>query len=195
MKTVLPDGKVLKKEIDLTRASFPSLLKELKEKKFSGYVAITIRGGNGLEDGFVAFDSGKVMAAVYEYGHEGKTIKGKPAFERAVNATAAPAAYADVIELRPEEVQNFLSIESNAAYAPSEEELANAKAEKFSLKFEEEVAGLPAESTQQSLLNKYKLADVLAGFKKKEDTEKRVEPKIEEEEGRIRPPSFTGTNK
>lgn len=191
---MLPDGKVLKKEIDLTQASLASLLNELKVKKFSGYVSVTIRGGKGLEDGFVVFDSGKAMGAVYDYGREGKRVKGKPAFERVVNAAAAQAAFSDAIELKPEEVQSFLAAEPDAAYAPSEEELANAKPGKFSLEFEKEVAGLSAESTQKSILHKYKLADILSGFKKKENAEKQVEPPVKEEEGRIRSPSFTENN-
>jgi len=187
---VLAEGTLLKKEVDLAQASLPALLAEMERKGVNGYVAVTCQGANGLEEGALLFDSGKCVGSVYEYLRSRKKVQGKPAFVRVVNATAAKAAFADLVELKQGEVRDFLAHNENAVYAPSRQELEQAHATKFSDAFEEQVASLASEETPDALLKKYKLSEVLAGFKK--PAEKPAERQAEED-GRITPPSMEQT--
>jgi hypothetical protein len=189
---MLPEGRILKKQLDATQVSFPSLLAELTSKGFTGYAALACRGSTGLEEGILLFDSGKAMGCIYEYARVGRRVNGKPAFERLVNATASKAAFVDVVELRAEQVRNFLTEHSDTVYAPSAEELAGAHAESFSGEYEKQL-GSASEAVPADVLKKYKLADVLSGFKRTEG--KATAKYVTSEDDRITAPPLNGGNK
>ncbi|MFA4946403.1 MAG: DUF2226 domain-containing protein [Candidatus Micrarchaeia archaeon] len=190
---MLPEGRILKKQLDATQVSFPSLLTELTAKGFTGYAALACRGSTGLEEGILLFDSGKAMGCVYEYARIGRRVNGKPAFERLVNATASKAAFVDVVELRAEQVRNFLTEHSDTVYAPGAEELAGAHADSFSGEYEKQLGNTGGESMPADVLRKYKLADVLSGFKRAEG--KPTAKYATTEEDRITAPPLNGGTK
>lgn len=90
-------------------------IEKLFQDKFSGYLALTIDGYQGFEDGALIFNSGKITAANYEYLKQGISIDGDEAGKSCFNAFAASAGILDVIELDPKQVELSLTFNSKAS--------------------------------------------------------------------------------
>ncbi|VVB67435.1 Uncharacterised protein [Candidatus Norongarragalina meridionalis] len=58
------EGKPFRIGLDLASTNVPSLVDELRSKKFTGYVALCVKGG-GIEEAQVLFDAGKIVACTY----------------------------------------------------------------------------------------------------------------------------------
>ncbi len=155
----IPAGTPLKTGLDVATVDFFSLLKDLGGRKFSGYLALAIAGERGIEEGTMFFDEGKPSAGVYEYYSFKKTFYGKEAFERILNASAAPHGAMDVFELSPDQVHLVLAFNEAAINVPAEGELAPRRIV-FSPKYGEALAQAQAPQTRGELLKKYRLSAI-----------------------------------
>ncbi|MBU1198055.1 DUF2226 domain-containing protein [Candidatus Micrarchaeota archaeon] len=156
----LPAGTVVKTGVDVAAIDFRALLHELKQKLFNGYICISIQGKNGLEDGSLVFDSGKIVAAFYEYLMHHKDMVGDAAFIRVVNASMARTGLIDIYQLSNDQVQLILAFNENAICLPSENDLRKLQFPSFSEELEVQAVGSLLVENKDSLLRKYKLADI-----------------------------------
>ncbi|MEK6954826.1 MAG: DUF2226 domain-containing protein [Candidatus Micrarchaeota archaeon] len=156
----LPPGIPVKVGIDTAAIDFPSLLKELKDKVFNGYLAITIEGSSGIEEGIVVFDNGKIVASFYDYFKYAKQIMGDLAFQRVMNAAAARHGISDIFQLTNDQVQLILAFNEQAICLPSDADIKKLKSETFSALFEEQVKEGDGSGSKIEIMKKFKLGDV-----------------------------------
>jgi hypothetical protein len=159
---MLPAGTPVKKGIDVAVVDLAALTRELKGKKFSGYLAICVSGKTGVEEGIALFDAGKFVAAFYEYLAHGKTLIGQPAVARVMNAAASKHGVIDIYQLTSEQVQLILAFNDKAVVVPADKDLR--VPESFSDVLEEEV--IEARESKGELLKKYKVGEAEAAGKK-----------------------------
>lgn len=136
----LPGGKPLKTGLDVASTDFLKLLDELKLKKFSGYLCLTVKV-EGMEEGVLLFDAGKIVGSSYEYLRHGVKLSGEKAFVRVLNATAAKHGVMDLFMLNAEQVHLALAFNEDVVFVPNEASLRKVRIEKFSPFYEQEIAG------------------------------------------------------
>lgn len=156
----LPSGLTIKSGVDVATIDFSELIKQLKEKGFNGYIAITIQGIGAIEEGEVIFDNGKIVAAFYEYFKYAKKVTGDLAFQRIMNASASKHGVIDIFQLTNDQVQLILAFNEQAICLPTENDIKKLRTEEFSPFFEEQVKESAQIGTKSDLLKKYKLGDV-----------------------------------
>ncbi|HLC48091.1 MAG TPA: DUF2226 domain-containing protein [Candidatus Norongarragalinales archaeon] len=156
----LPPGIIVKTGIDTATIDFAALLRELKDKVFNGYLAITVEGASAIEEGIVVFDNGKVVASFYEYFKYNKQVLGDLAFQRVMNAAASKHGVADIFQLTNDQVQLILAFNEQAICLPSEGDIKKLRSESFSPLFEEQIKDGEGTGTKTELLKKFKLGDV-----------------------------------
>ncbi|MBI5226772.1 DUF2226 domain-containing protein [Candidatus Micrarchaeota archaeon] len=142
----LPSGKILKTNLDTSSTDFLALVDELRRKRFNGYVALSIKGQAGVEEGTILVDTGKIVGATYEYYAFDRELSGEKAFQRLLNAAAYKNGIIDAVELTAEQVHLALAFHEDAVFVPSEESLRHIKLGAFSPFFEEEVRKLASAS-------------------------------------------------
>lgn len=156
----LPAGVVIKTAIDVAAVDFFSLLNELKAKSFNGYICITVQGSGGIEDGTLVFDTGKIVAAFYDYLRYDKKLVGDAAMARVFNASAAKTGVIDIYQLTNEQVQLILAFNENAICIPGERDIARFKSQQFSAEYEKQIEAMEPQGSKSDLLKKYKLGDI-----------------------------------
>jgi len=157
----LPYGTPVKTGIDVAAVDFVALLKELLVKSFNGYACITINGGNGVEEGVVLFDNGKVVASFYEYFKHVKTVQGDHAFVRVMNASSAKDGVIELFQLSNEQVQLILAFNEQAISIPTEKDYKNFKTASFSRTLEEQIRPPVENPSEAEVLKKYKITDAV----------------------------------
>ena len=159
-KMNLPSGVAIKTAIDVATIDFGALIKELRDKTFNGYLAITVQGIGGIEEGIVVFDNGKIVASFYEYFKHNKQVMGDLAFQRIMNASAANRGVVDIFQLNNDQVQLILAFNEQAICLPTDSDVKKLKVDDFSPFFEEQVKETAATGNKGELMKKYKLGDV-----------------------------------
>ncbi|MBI5035722.1 DUF2226 domain-containing protein [Candidatus Micrarchaeota archaeon] len=143
----LPAGKPFKTNVDAASVDVLKLVLELYAKRFTGYLALCVKGTRGLEEATVLMDAGKVVGCIYEYYAYGKEYAGENAFKRFLNATAAKQGVMDIFEATADQLHLLLAFHEDAVFVPSEDSLRNTKVKEFSRFYEDEFA---KEDTQQA---------------------------------------------
>lgn len=156
----LPSGAAVKTGLDLATVDFFALLRELQLKAFNGYLVVGVPGREGLEEGTLLFDTGKVVASIYEYLAFQRNYYGAEALERTLNAALAKQGVIDVFQLTPEQVQLVLAFNEQAIVIPSEKELKNWQGKQHSYSYEEEVVRASRGQPKEDLLKQYKMSPV-----------------------------------
>ncbi|NUN11262.1 DUF2226 domain-containing protein [Candidatus Micrarchaeota archaeon] len=176
----LPRGKPLKQGIDLATVNFKSLVKEIKSKNITGYLAIALKGNGGIEEGTIIFDNGKIVGCAYEYYKHEKTFMGKEAFPRVLNAIAAKQGVIDVYTLELEQVHLIFVVNEGMIFTPEENAIEKIKVESFSPLFEEELKNTAQKKTKEDVLSKYKMGEI-GVTTKKEDVFAKISKNIEKD--------------
>jgi hypothetical protein len=156
----LPSGVAVKTGLDLAAVDFFALVRELQQKAFNGYLVVAVPGKDGLEEGTLLLDSGKVVAALYEYLAFARPFYGQPALERVLNAALAKSGVIDVFQLSSEQVQLVLAFNEQAIVIPSEKELKAWQGRQHALTYEEEVARTAKALSREELMKQYRIGDV-----------------------------------
>ena len=164
----LPPGQCVKSAIDLASLDFPELVSELGRKTFTGYLAITIRGVGGIEEGTLIFDTGKIVACTYDYFRYDKLMLGSDAFSRIVNASAAKKGVVDIYQLTADQVKLTIAFNEKMVFVPAQAELANMAVTDFSPFFEEQIKSESGDNRGE-LLKKLKLGEADAEATQKND--------------------------
>lgn len=95
----LPSGNVQKQGLILKENNVKSLIQNLIDEKFSGYVSLMIEGFDGFEEGTLLFKKGFGVASVFEYLKFDITVIGDLALIHFLNAAGASYGIIDVIQL------------------------------------------------------------------------------------------------
>jgi len=95
----LPSGNVLKQGLILKENDAKKLVAGLIEEKFSGYVALTIEGFDGLEEGTLLFKRGFGVACIFEYLKFDLTVISDLALAHFFNAAGASFGIIDAVQL------------------------------------------------------------------------------------------------
>ncbi len=158
----LPAGRAVKIGIDAASVDFPALVRELFGKRFSGYLALSLKGSRGLEEGVLMFDAGKIVACTYEYFAHDKRVLGEKAFPRILNAANARIGVIDLFQLTDEQVKLVLAFNEAAVYLPNERAMLQFKTTEFSTSFEDEVATVPAAAApaKTELMKKFGITEM-----------------------------------
>lgn len=175
---MIPAGRPLKTGIDVASTDINKLLVELRAREFSGYAAITVKGVQGIEEGIVLLEKGKIIGCSYEYMKHGKTVTGQKAFERVLNATAAKYGVMDLFELEPQQIDLTLAFNESLVFVPNTGELRQVKVQSFSPAYENEVIGSQTPASPESqeqpgqLAKKYKLSSLTKNQEKEQELPK-----------------------
>jgi len=154
-----PTGKIIKAAADLATNDAVEMANKLLSSGFNGYIAVTARLKNGFEEGYAAFNEGKITAASYYNYKNNFSFQGKEALARVENALAGNGVF-DIVELTTEQV--------NAAVELSGTKKFNAHAlqkVEFTEDFETEARQIETQQPQQKdekqeLLKKYGLTSL-----------------------------------
>ncbi|MFH1779744.1 MAG: DUF2226 domain-containing protein [Candidatus Micrarchaeota archaeon] len=176
----LPRGKPLKQGIDVATVNFKSLLNEIKNKKITGYMSITVKGITGIEDGTLIFDNGKIVGSAYEYLKYNKTFMGKEAFPRILNSTAAKKGIMDIYTLELEQIHLIFVVNEGMIFTPDERTVEKIKVDSFSPMFEEELKNSLYKNSKEDVLSKYKMGEINQS-KKGENVLTKISKMIEKE--------------
>ncbi len=94
--------------------TFRTLVQQLCERSFNGYLAWTGYGYDGLEEGVFLFSSGKIVAVSYAHLKYGYSLDGPDALKLALNAVRTdPCAYT-LVQFRPAKVILVLAFNESA---------------------------------------------------------------------------------
>ncbi|PIT85354.1 hypothetical protein COU36_03820 [Candidatus Micrarchaeota archaeon CG10_big_fil_rev_8_21_14_0_10_59_7] len=151
------EGKPFRIGLDLASTNVPSLVGELRSKKFTGYLALCVKGRSGVEEAQALFDAGKIVACTYEYYKYEVLIEGEPAFKRLINACAAGYGVVDTYSLDEDALHLALVGNERAVFLAGDKPVQPPKV--FSAALEEEAKAL-MEAQREDLLKKYKLANL-----------------------------------
>ena len=147
----------MKTQVDIGTTDVLNVVRELREKRFTGYLALCIKGQKGLEEATLLFDNGKVIGSGYEYYAYSKELFGEKAFQRFLNATAAKNGTLDAFETTLEQLHLVLAFHDEAVFVPQDQHLNRVKVPEFSPLLELEVQKEAPQKTPEDLRKKYKL--------------------------------------
>ena len=154
-------GKIIEKDVKLSKVKFKELFLRLMSQKFSGYVVVTVKGKSGIEESMMVFDESKIIGGAYEYLSFGKLLLGDDAKDRMFNALAAKVGYMDIVALTKDKMQLVLAFNSKTTFEQPIDKKSLEKTLKttFDNKFESEDLK-NKEVTRDDVLHKYNLKAV-----------------------------------
>jgi hypothetical protein len=128
----LPSATLIKEDMNSDKMDFGKLFPVLKEHKLCGYMGLALISNNGVEEGYVLFNGGDIIAAEYHYLAKEQVIKGEDALKLFMNACAGDGKF-DIYEIQ---AQNIVDVrEKNRdcvlKYKPTQKELMGMLPESF----------------------------------------------------------------
>ena len=112
----IPSGEEVVKNLEVKGIKTSSMIKDLNNKKFNGYVSITIREKFGFEDGVIIFKDGEISGSYYNFLLKNKELYGKDAFTFVMNAFGAEFGSLDVNKLSKEQVELMLTFNEKSKF-------------------------------------------------------------------------------
>ncbi len=100
----LPPGNAVEQGLQVKKTNFTEKTRSLMENEFSGYVALTIEGFEGMEEAILILKSGSLLAASYSYLNFDVTVYGDYALPQVVNAASAEHGIMDIVALSASQV-------------------------------------------------------------------------------------------
>jgi hypothetical protein len=100
-----PAGEKIEECLNVNKVNLEELLKSFKESEFSGYIAVTVYGYAGLEEGILMFKSGNLIGSLFTYDTSNQTIEGEEALVRTLNAFKADYGVIDINSLSKQQVE------------------------------------------------------------------------------------------
>ncbi|MFA4907913.1 MAG: hypothetical protein WC602_06585 [archaeon] len=110
----LPVGVMIEQGISFEPGAFLPKVLALMNEKFSGYIAITIEGYDGIEDSALVFRSGSIAAAFHEYMKYNILVLGNFAVPQAFNAAGAKNNSSDIVALGNQQIDLVLAFNDKA---------------------------------------------------------------------------------
>ncbi len=105
----LPSGNFVFQALEVKQAK--SQLSKLFVQGFSGYIALTFEGSDGVEEGVVLFKSGLGVACSHEFLKYDVSLQGNLALANWVNGLAASYGVMDAVQLTPLQVDMSIAFD------------------------------------------------------------------------------------
>jgi hypothetical protein len=105
----IPSGKQIISKLETKDLNSKNMIRDLMNKKFSGYITVTINQQFGFEDGLLIFSNGIIKGAHYVLLKENNEIFGEDAIKLILNALGAKYGTLDVYQLTKEQVELMLT--------------------------------------------------------------------------------------
>lgn len=128
----LPAGMPIKEGMDTNSVDFRKLFPTLKAHKLTGYLAVDVMTGNGMEEGRLLLINGDITAAGYDYIAVDKRINGENALRLTLNALMADGRM-DIYEMTDAEAVSVREKNRDAVlrYKPTDKEIAEMLPDSF----------------------------------------------------------------
>ena len=162
-------GAMIETSKNLKDVEAKNYLLKLMNKKFDGYICTTVRGINGIEEGLVLLEKGKITLSSYEYFWYDKKVVAEDALKRSLNSFNAPLGVMDVFSLTPQQVKLVKTLKEDCVLEipVTKDKLKIPSA--FSYEYEKKLGGKEVqEITREELLERYGLAGLKAPSTTKE---------------------------
>lgn len=160
----LPVGPIIEQGIGFGPGAFKQKVLSMAQEQFSGYIALTIEGYDGLEDGVLIFKSGILVASIYEYLKHGILVMGDLAIPQVFNASGAKSHIADIIALTNSQVDLILAFneKSGLSKAYSAKDINELSVSEYSSAYAERILAeaLKKEPSKYEVLKRLGLSEM-----------------------------------
>jgi hypothetical protein len=135
----LPAGMLIKDNMDTKRVDFHKLFPTLRDFKLTGYMALDLLTDNGIEEGYLLYKDGEIIAAEYNYLARGKSKHGTDALKEFMNGCMGDGKF-DVYEIDSAIIKQVREKNEGDVlkYKPTEKEIFGMLPETFDEKVLEE---------------------------------------------------------
>jgi len=100
----LPIGNPIGTDMNLGKADFTKLVPKFEGLKLNGYLVMDLLTNNGVEEGLLLFNNGKITGCSYNYLNKNKIINGDKALELTMKACAGRGVF-DLYELDSKSIE------------------------------------------------------------------------------------------
>jgi len=130
----LPAGNVVEQGLVLANTNIKNKISSLVNEEFTGYVAVTIEGEEGIEEGSLILQKGAVVGSTYELMKEDKLYFGEEAMKKTLNALAARFGIMDIAQLSQQQLQLVLALEDKIGLRKRPKDIVRSIPKTFSAK-------------------------------------------------------------
>lgn len=109
----IPIGSAIGTNMDAGKADFKKLLSKLGGMKMNGYMALDVMTINGIEEGILVFEGGKITGAEYTYFNKEQVVMGDDALPLVLNAASSNGIF-DLYELTSKDMQLVRSLNQDS---------------------------------------------------------------------------------
>ena len=159
----LPVGQILQGAVELPKANLKAELVKMYEAQLSGYVALTIEGVAGIEEGILLFRYGVPIGCFYHYMKFNSEIFGNSAIKHFFNAATAKYGVYDIVSLTAQQAELVTAFNVKARINSFRKaEIESLWPKQFSASLAEEVlaAQNPKEQTKYDIFKKLGLTKI-----------------------------------
>lgn len=114
----IPSGKPIAKGIALKNLNYNNMLLDLMQKKFNGYVCLTVKDKFGYEDSFVIFKEGVILGAYHNFFDVNKESFGEMAIKLFMSCFTAKFGTLEVYALTKEQCELILTFNEKIKNQP-----------------------------------------------------------------------------
>jgi hypothetical protein len=104
----LPVNNPILKDLFLDQISSDKLFFDLNQRKFNGYVYLTIKGEFGFEESFIIFEKGNIVGNIYVLEGYDIELFGSEAFNLCINAFGAENGVLNIYDLKEDQIKLVL---------------------------------------------------------------------------------------
>jgi len=139
----IPVGTLKEEGSSLKDTNLPEKLSGLMKESFTGYIALTVEGRSGIEEGLAVLKNGLLVGTIYEYLKFNKSFYGKDALTQFFNSSLAEFGVMDIGQLSKQQVDLIVAfnekIELEKPVSP--QELAKLVPKEYDSKHAEKAVG------------------------------------------------------
>lgn len=110
-----PVGETVEEGLELAKIEKLSFLNKFFVPSFSGYIAVTIEGFSGIEEGVLFFREGTASGAAFCYDNFDIAVFGDVALESFFNSLAAQKGVIDVFRLSRQQIDLILALDERTS--------------------------------------------------------------------------------
>ena len=130
----LPAGTIVEQGLILANTNVKNKISSLVNEQFTGYVAVTIEGESGMEEGSLIMEKGHVVGSTYESMKEDTFLYGDEALKKTLNALVAHYGVMDISQLTYQQLQLVLALEEKIEVKSKPKDISKSIPKTFSAK-------------------------------------------------------------